>query len=197
MSTMTPEQTESNALAAIGRSWSVLFSLGIISLVVGIVLIAWPEQTIVVIAVLVAIWLFISGIVSIVRAFGHGLSGGLRALMIITGVLSVFIAMFAFRGFRLEESPVNAVWILAVLVGISFLFRGMGALFAGIESADGRGWNIFGGIVLLIGGFIILLWPGMSLVTLAWVSGIWLVFLGIFEIVASLQIRSALKKALA
>jgi uncharacterized membrane protein HdeD (DUF308 family) len=194
MSTMTPEQTESNALGAISRSWSVLFFLGIISLVVGIVLIAWPEQTIVVIAVLVAIWLFISGIFAVVRAFGHGLSGGMRALLIITGVLSIFIAMFAFRGFRLEDSPINAVWILAVLVGISFLFRGMGALFAGIESSDGRGWNIFGGIVMLIGGFIILLWPGISLVTLAWVSGIWLVFIGIFEIIASLQVRSALKK---
>ena len=197
MSTMTPEQTESQALAAIGRSWSVLFFLGIISLVVGVVLLAWPAQTIVVIAVLLAIWLFISGIFSIVRAFAHGLSGGMRALLIITGVLSIFIAMFAFRGFRLEDSPINAVWILAVLVGISFLFRGMGALFAGFDSADGRGWNIFGGIVMLIGGFIILLWPGMSLVTLAWVTGIWLLFIGIFEIIASLRVRSLAKKAMA
>lgn len=197
MSTMTPEQAESNVIAAVGRSWSVLFFLGLISIVVGVVLIAWPEQTIVVIAVLVAIWLFISGIFTVVRAFAHGLSGGMRALLIITGVLSIFIAMFAFRGFRLEDSPINAVWILAVLVGISFLFRGMGALFAGFESPEGRGWNIFGGIVMLIGGFIILLWPGMSLVTLAWVAGIWLVFIGIFEIIASFQVRSAVKKALA
>lgn len=195
MSTMTPEQTESEALDAIGRSWSVLFFLGIITLLLGGVLLAWPEQTIVVIAVLVAVWLLISGIFSVVRAFARGLSGGMRALLIITGVLSIFIAMFAFRGFRLEDSPINAVWILAVLVGIAFLFRGMGALFMGFESADGRGWNIFGGIVMLIGGFIILLWPGMSLVTLAWVTGLWLLFIGIFEIIAAFRVRSVMKKA--
>lgn len=195
MSTMTPEQNEASAIAAIGRSGNLLLFLGIISIVVGGILLAWPAQTIVVIAVLVAIWLFISGIFYVIRAFAHGLSGGMRALLIITGVLSIFIALFAFRGFRLEDSPINAVWILAVLVGISFLFRGMGALFQGFESKDGRGWNIFGGIVMLIGGFIILLWPGMSLVTLAWVSGIWLIFIGIFEIIASFSVRRAAKSA--
>ena len=64
----------------------------------------------------------------------------------------------------------------------------------GIESKNGRGWNIFGGIVMLIGGIVVLTWPGMSLVTLAWVCGIWLIVIGIFEIVAAFRIRSMAKK---
>lgn len=188
MSTMTTEQ-ESNALAAIGRSWTLLLFLGIVSLLLGVAMLVWPGQTIVVVAVLLAVWLLISGIFQIVRAFGSGLSGGMRALLIITGILSIAIAMIAFRGFRLEDSPVDAVWILAVLIGISFLFRGMGALFAGIESSEGRGWNIFGGIVMLIGGIVIISVPGISLVTLAIITGAWLVVIGLFEIIGAFRLR--------
>ena len=83
--------------------------------------------------------------------------------------------------------------ILAIFIGIAFLFRGFGTLFLGAEQKEGRGWNIFGGIVMLIGGLVILVWPGISLVTLAWVTGIWLIVTGIFEIIAAFRLRSAAK----
>lgn len=190
---MTTTQESDDALAALGRSWTILLFLGIVSLLLGVAMLVWPGATIVVVAVLLAVWLLISGIFQIVRAFGSGWSGGMRALLIITGILSIAIALFAFRGFRLEDSPVNAVWILAVLIGVSFLFRGMGALFAGIESKEGRGWNIFGGIVMLIGGVVIISVPGLSLATLAIVTGAWLVVIGIFEIVGAFRLRSLAK----
>lgn len=192
MSMSTTQETD-DALAALGRSWTILLFLGVVSLLLGAAMLAWPGATIVVVAVLLAIWLLVSGIFQIVRAFGSGWSGGMRALLIITGILSIAIALFAFRGFRLEDSPINAVWILAVLIGVSFLFRGMGALFAGIESKDGRGWNIFGGIVMLIGGIVVISVPGLSLATLAIVTGAWLVVIGIFEIVGAFRLRSLSK----
>ena len=49
------------------------------------------------------------------------------------------------------------------------------------------------GQLLLIGGFIVLVWPGISLVTLTWVVGIWLIVIGIYEIIASFSVKSAMK----
>lgn len=180
----SPQQMQDNLLAQLGKHWGVALVLGIVSLIIGIVALVWPAATIVVIAILLAIWLLVSGVFEIVRAFGHGLSGGMRALLLITGVLSIFVGILAFR------SAFEAVEILSIFIGIAFLFRGFGALFTGIESKDGRGWNIFGGIIMLIGGIVVLTWPGMSLVTLAWVCGIWLIVIGIFEIIAAFRIRS-------
>ncbi len=192
MSTTTPspQQMQDNLLAQVGKHWGIALTLGIVSLIIGLIALIWPAATIVVIAILLAIWLLVSGVFEIVRAFGHGLSGGMRALLLITGVLSIFVGILAFR------SAFEAVEILSIFIGIAFLFRGFGALFTGIESKDGRGWNIFGGIVMLIGGIVVLTWPGMSLVTLAWVCGIWLIVIGIFEIVAAFGIRSRAKKLL-
>lgn len=184
MTTVDQSPDSDTALAAIGRHWGVLLFLGIVSVVVGIIAVAWPTATVVVIAVLLATWLIVSGIFGIARGFAPGLSGGVRALLLITGVLSIVLGLIAFR------SAFQAVEILAIFIGIAFLFRGFGSVFVAAEVKEGRGWNIFGGIVMLIGGIVVLTWPGMSLTTLAWVAGIWLVVGGIFEIIAAFRLRS-------
>ncbi len=189
MTTVDQAPTTESALGAIGRHWGVLLFLGIVSIIVGIVAIAWPEKTLLVVAVIFAIWLIVTGIFEIVRGFGHGLSGGMRALLLITGILSVILGLLMFR------SAFQLIEIFAIFVGIAFLFRGFAYIFLGAEEKEGRGWNIFGGIVMLIGGVVVLVWPGISLVTLTWVIGIWLVIGGILEIVAAFKLRSLANKA--
>ncbi len=46
------------------------------------------------------------------------------------------------------------------------------------------------GILSVTAGVIVLAWPGISLVTLAWVSGIFLLVDGVFELVVSLSRRA-------
>jgi uncharacterized membrane protein HdeD (DUF308 family) len=185
--TVIIEENPDSMMTAIGRNWWVLLFAGILSLLVGIAALAWPGKTVLVVAIVFAIWLIVSGIFSIVRGFAAGLTGGMRALFIITGILSLVLGIFAIRG-EFQE-----LYILSLFIGIGFLFRGFSTLFLGFESKDGRGWNIFFGVVMLIGGFIVLVWPGISLVTLTWVVGIWLVVIGIYEIIASFTVKAAAK----
>lgn len=187
MSTQVEMEASDNMLASLGRVWWLLLLGGVISLGVGILAIAWPGKTIVVVAVLFAIYLIVSGIFEIVRSFSSGLTGGTRVLLLITGVLSVILGIFAIR------SAVNAVDLLGIFVGIAFLFRGFASLFMGFDSKEGRGWNIFFGLVMLIGGVVVLSQPALSLVTLAWVVGIWLIIIGIYEIIASFIVRNQTK----
>ena len=181
--TVIIEETPDNLMTAIGRNWWVLLFAGILSLAVGIVALVWPGKTVIVVAIVFAIWLIVSGIFSIVRGFAHGLTGGMRALFIITGILSLVLGIFAIRG-EFQE-----LYILSLFIGIGFLFRGFASLFLGFESKDGRGWNIFFGIIMIIGGVVVLVWPGISLITLTWVVGIWLIIIGIYAIVAAFGVK--------
>lgn len=189
MSSQLEMEADENMLASLGRVWWLLFFGGIISLGVGILAITWPGKTVVVIAILFAIYLIISGIFEIVRSFSSGLTGGTRVLLLITGVLSVILGVFAIR-----SATLNAVELLGIFIGIAFLFRGFASLFMGFDSKEGRGWNIFFGIVMLIGGIVILAQPALSLLTLAWVVGIWLIVIGIYEIIAAFVVRSGTKE---
>lgn len=181
--TVIIEESPDNLMTAIGRNWWVLLFAGILSLVVGIAALVWPGKTVLVVAIVFAIWLIVSGIFSIVRGFAHGLTGGMRALFIITGILSLVLGIFAIRG-EFQE-----LYILSLFIGIGFLFRGFASLFLGFENKDGRGWNIFFGIVMIIGGIIVLVWPGISLITLTWVVGIWLIIIGIYEVIAAFSVK--------
>jgi len=192
MSSQLEMEADENMLAALGRVWWLLLFGGIISLGVGILAITWPGKTVVVIAILFAIYLIISGIFEIVRSFSSGLTGGTRVLLLITGVLSVILGVFAIR-----SATLNAVELLGIFIGIAFLFRGFASLFMGFDSKEGRGWNIFFGIVMLIGGIVILAQPALSLLTLAWVVGIWLIVIGIYEIIAAFVVRSRTKELVA
>ena len=185
--TIIVEESSDNIMTAIGRNWWVLLFAGVLSLIVGIAALVWPGKTVLVVAIVFAIWLIVSGIFSLVRGFAPGLSGGMRALFIITGILSLILGIFAIRG-EFQE-----LYILSLFIGIGFLFRGFATLFHGFESKEGRGWNIFFGVVMLLGGFVVLAWPGISLVTLTWVVGIWLIVIGIYEIIAAFSVKSAAK----
>ena len=93
-----PLDLDESGLASIGKHWGLVLALGITSIIVGIIAVVWPGATIVVIAILVAAWLIVSGIFQIVRGFGRGLSGGMRALLFISGALSLILGLFAISG---------------------------------------------------------------------------------------------------
>jgi uncharacterized membrane protein HdeD (DUF308 family) len=55
---------------------------------------------------------------------------------------------------------------------------------------QGRGWAIFMGLLSIVAGVVVLVYPGISLATLAVVLGFWLIVLGVMEIVAAFRVRS-------
>ncbi|MGB8500896.1 HdeD family acid-resistance protein, partial [Mycobacterium sp.] len=58
----------------------------------------------------------------------------------------------------------------------------------------GRGWEIFFGVISVLAGIVVMASPIRSLVLLAWLVGIWLIVMGIFEIVSAFGIRKASKR---
>jgi uncharacterized membrane protein HdeD (DUF308 family) len=58
----------------------------------------------------------------------------------------------------------------------------------------GRGWAIFFGVITILAGIVVLAYPFDSLVTLTLVTGIWLIVIGVMEIISSFGIRSDQKK---
>ncbi len=182
------EIDEADVLHTVGKSWWVVLVLGILSIIVGILFLVWPGATIVVVAVFFGVWLIVSGIVQLVQGFNKELDTGQRVLAVIVGVISIVLGILCFRG-----GIANGVYILSLFIGFSFLFRGIWQLIVGLQSkgVSGRGLLIFGGILGIIAGIIVLAVPLASLVTLALIAGIWLIILGFIEIFWSFKVKSA------
>lgn len=172
-------------VAGIGKTWWVLLFVGIVSAIVGVLLVFRPAGSTWVLAVLLAIYLIVSGIFSIVRAFASGLPGSYRALLIIGGAIGLLLGLLMLR-----FGPDEKIEILGIFVGVWFLFSGVAALFGAGEVNNGRGWAIFNGIVYLIAGIVLLVTP-YAVEIFVWVAGIWLIVLGIFEVISAFQVKAA------
>ena len=178
-------------IRAIGQNWWVLLGLGLVRAVVGILLMFRPAGSTWGLAVILAVYLILSGIFSIVRGFATGLTGGMRAILIIGGAIGVFLGLLMFR-----FGPDEKIEILGIFLGVWFLFVAIESLFTAAAITDGRGWQIFNGIIYLLAGIVLLAAP-YAIEVFVWVAGIWLVVIGLFQIITAFRLKAAAAKAAA
>jgi uncharacterized membrane protein HdeD (DUF308 family) len=171
--------------------WKAALASGLVAVALGIIVLAWPGPTLLVVAILFGAYLLISGVSQVIFAFSLHVSAGGRVLLFISGAAALVLAVLAFRHF----GEGYALLLLAIWIGIGFVFRGIATAVSAISdpTMPGRGMEIFFGVLSLIAGLVMLAWPDLSLVTLLWVTGVWLVVIGVFEIAAAFAIRKGIK----
>ncbi|AUY49057.1 HdeD family acid-resistance protein [Streptomyces sp. CB01881] len=171
-------------------AWQVLLFAGLVSLALGIVVFVWPKQTLLVVGVLFGLYLLIIGIVQLVAAFGTHATTALRVLAFISGAICVLLGLLCFR------DAARSVLLLAIWIGIGWLFRGITQLVVAIsdEAMPARGWQAFAGAANTLAGVLLIVWPVGSITALTVLAGCWLLFLGLIEIVTALRIHSQAKR---
>jgi uncharacterized membrane protein HdeD (DUF308 family) len=165
-----------------------VLAYGIITLLAGIAVLAWPSATLLVIAVLFGVQLIVSGIFRFVAALAiDDLTGGTRVLLALLGVLSVIIGLWAVRHVLLT------LLALVVFLGIFWVINGAIEVFTALShrAMPERGWTAFMGILSVIAGVIVLAYPGLSLLSLAVILGIWLLVFGAMETMLAFRLRTA------
>ncbi|MFL5891613.1 MAG: HdeD family acid-resistance protein [Solirubrobacterales bacterium] len=105
------------AIAERGEGRGLLALLGVLSAVVGIILIRHPFESVVAVALLVGIWLVAIGVVRLIGAFAVAGNRGWELL-----VASVEIV----AGIVIVAVPDIGVTTLALFIAIAFIVRGIG-----------------------------------------------------------------------
>ena len=101
--------------------------LGLADLAAGVIAIAWPGPTALVLVLIVGVWAVVAGIVEIAAAFERGELAGTRAMYIFAGLASV-----AF-GVVLCARPGMGAVALALMFGLFNLIFGAWMLVQGID----------------------------------------------------------------
>jgi uncharacterized membrane protein HdeD (DUF308 family) len=174
-------------LGRLGRHWGWAMFFGIVTLALGILALAWPGRTLIVVAVVFGVQLVVMGIWRFIAAFAAPeVSGGTRVLYALLGVLSLVIGLYALRHVLIT------IVALALLLGIFWVVNGTTELFTALSNREipTRGWLIFSGILGIIAGIILLAYPGISILVLAVVIAVWLIVYGVMLISMGFQMRS-------
>lgn len=149
----------------------------VLAIVLGGLILASPQATLTVAAVMFGLYFLIIGIVRLVRGLlSKGTSGGIRVLNLLMGVLLLIAGVFAIK------NPLNSIVALGILVGIAWIIEGVVAL---VETApDSSRWfgTLFGAISV-VAGIVVLTMPALTIAILTVVGGAFLVVAGIVQLV--------------
>jgi uncharacterized membrane protein HdeD (DUF308 family) len=170
----------------LGRSWGWLCAFGVLTLVAGLIAVAWPGRTVVVLAIVFGVQLLVGGIfwfVSALSSRGPGTAGH-----IVLAVLAVISGVVCLR------SPVGVALLLPLVLGLYWIINGIVEMFQAFsrgEEVPARGWAIAAGVLSVLAGIAVLVYPGTGLIVLGWVLGFWLIVYGAITVSRSLSLRAS------
>ncbi|MGV9609214.1 HdeD family acid-resistance protein [Streptomyces sp. NPDC003631] len=172
-------------VARMGGSWTWHLLYGLVSIVTGVIAVAWPGPTLVVLAVLLGTQLIATGIFRLVGSASLGETSTARTLTAILGVVSLLLGLYTIRHVLIT------LLALGVVLGVYWIVDGFTAVFAAVDhpGLPGRAWNVFIGLLSVLAGLTLLAWPGLSLLTLALLAGLWLIMLGAMQLGLARRIR--------
>ncbi|WP_250400356.1 HdeD family acid-resistance protein [Streptomyces cellostaticus] len=178
-----------DAMTVLARSWLWILGSAVVTLVPGILILVWPDETLHVLAVLIGLYLLLIGALRFVTAFsregaGERLPGLLVALLfVLAGVLCL-------------RNPLQTIAALSLIVGLVWLASGIVTLYTAISARDlpHRGVVLGAALLGIVAGIVVLVLPTESARALTRLLGLWLVLLGLVEAAVALAWRSALRR---
>jgi uncharacterized membrane protein HdeD (DUF308 family) len=161
--------------------WWAFLALGVVSVVVGFLLVLDLFAAVTTLALLVALGLVVTGIGELMTA------GRYRSVLgIVAGVVLVVGGVLA------AVWPDITLWALAVVVGIDLIVSGVARIMGALElRVEGWGWLLFGGILSLVAGVLALVWPGATVLVLGILLGLRILLFGLSEIMFARALHEA------
>lgn len=171
----------SDSLEIVESVWWLFALFGVLTIGVGVFLIASPHETLSVFTVIAGIFLLADGVIALVRSiFGESANRGLLALV---GVLS------AIAGLVLIKKPFDTLVVFALIIGVWFVVAGVVRFVAAFALPEGRALSILVALIDIVAGIVILSWPELGLATLAVIFGIVLVVRGLLLTLVGFGLR--------
>ena len=160
--------------------------VGVLAIIAGIVALAWPGVTVLVLVILFAVYAFSAAITQGARAFGSdGFGPVLGHLLLAVVDVAAGVAALAW--------PAPTVLVLVYVVGFWAIFGGLAEFctgFAAGETAGTRALFLLGGLVSVAFGVVLLARPGVGALTLALLYGLFALTYGVTQIAAGSQLRT-------
>ncbi|MFJ7075685.1 HdeD family acid-resistance protein [Streptomyces sp. NPDC098781] len=183
-----PEQDTEWLLAQVGGSWTWLLGSAVAALVPGVIALAWTDATLHVLAVIIGLYLLVTGGFRFVASFAR--ERGDRHLGLLAATLYVLAGVLCLR------HPLQTIAALSLIVGATWVVTGMLTAWTALaaEGLPHRGLVLAAGALGVVAGIVVLALPSESAVVLTRLLGLWLVLLGLVELGVAFAWRSALRR---
>lgn len=184
--TGTGQADPQDVLAGVGGSWLWGLTYAVLTLAAGVVMLVWPRETAHVVAVIFGLQLLVVGLYRFVAAFALPAGAGSRLLSVLMGAAAVLAGVLCLR------NPLQTVAALSLIVGVFWLLTGLVSAYLALADRDRphRALLCGAGLLGVVAGIVVLSSPVQSAVALARLLGLWLVLIGVMELVLALALKA-------
>jgi uncharacterized membrane protein HdeD (DUF308 family) len=178
-------------LHLLARNWSFILLRGIVAILFGIMALAWPGITILVLVMLFGASAAIDGVLALIV----GIKGGTpvpRWWLIVVGLIGIL------AGIATMTMPGITALVLIMIIGGWAVARGIFEIIGAIQirkEIDDEWFLILHGAISVLFGLYVLIFPGAGAIALIWAIAIYAIFIGLMMVAFSLRLRKHAKAA--
>jgi uncharacterized membrane protein HdeD (DUF308 family) len=171
----------------LARNWWALALRGLVAILFGLACFAWPLPTLFVLVLLYGAYALADGIFAVAAALARREHGSQWWALLLEGLCGIAVGVITFFWTAITE--------LALLYLIAFwaIVTGVLEIVAAMRlraSIPGEWALALSGLLSILFGFVLLIWPGATAVALIWLIGAYAIVFGILLLVLAFRLRA-------
>jgi len=173
-------------LHELSKHWWLLLLRGIAAIVFGVLAFIWPGLTLLTFVILYGVFAIIDGVLALAAVFGRTGPDVPKWWLVLTGILDIGAGLIALFW------PGITAFVLIIFIGAWATVRGIMEIIAAIQlrkEIEGEWLLVLAGVLSVLFGLGVLIYPGAGAVALAWLIGIYAIAIGVVMIMLAIRLR--------
>jgi uncharacterized membrane protein HdeD (DUF308 family) len=178
-------------LEKISRNWWMFAVRGVVAVIFGVVALIWPGQALQALVLVFGAFALVDGIFAIFAGIASYRYFERWWAVLLEGVVGVVIGLLTFFW------PNITALVLLYFIAAWALITGIFEIVAAIQLRSvitGEWMLILGGLLSIVFGVLLFVFPGAGAVSVIWMIGIYAVIFGISEIIFAFRLRGLRKE---
>jgi uncharacterized membrane protein HdeD (DUF308 family) len=170
----------------LSRYWWMTLLRGLLWVAFGVLAFASPGISLIALSVLFAAFVLIDGVVSVVNAISGREEREHWWILLLVGLAGIVVGGLALA------NPVLSVLALLFYVAVWSITTGVLEIVAAIRlrrEIEGELWLVLAGVISVAFGIFLMAWPGVGILTLLWMFGVFGIAFGVTLIALALKAR--------
>lgn len=182
---MNVDLTRGDDVAGMGLHWWGLLFRGVVAVIFGLLCVIWPGISLAIVLALFGVYVLVDGVVSIISAVSHT-DRRYWWLLLLIGVVGITAGIITFA------YPIVTMMALLVIIGVWAVVTGVLQIITAFAEHATMGirllWGI-GGLISLIFGVLLFVYPLAGLLAVVWLIGFYAMIFGISQVVLGLHLH--------
>jgi uncharacterized membrane protein HdeD (DUF308 family) len=171
-------------LPTVSGSWWALAVRGVAAILFGLVALIWPDLTLAVLIIVYGAYAIVDGAFAFVAALRAG--GTRRWLLLAEGAIGVVAGLIAL--FWPDITALVLLYVISIWAILGGLLKIVGAVLLRRE-IDNEWTMALSGVLWVLLGMVLVALPGVGLLSLAWIIGVFALGVGFALIVLAFRVR--------